>query len=335
MAKKRDTPGIEERKNDDGSISFRARVRMRGFPHLSKTFLRKTDAKKWMQDTEASIRGGTAVSNEAARTTLREALERYLREVTPRKKGRLREQQRAQAWMLNPLAFRFLAQLRGADFAKYRDDRRADKRAENTIRLELALISHLFEIARKEWGLEGLRNPIKNLTMPTGSRKRERRLSPDEEKALFGHLGGPYMAPLASLAIETAMRRGELLALTWADLNLMTGVARLHDTKNSEPREVPLSKWAIEILKALPRQLGAGTPVFPITQDFVSHEFRQACKSAGIANLHFHDLRHEAVSRICEKLPMHEAMRVTGHKTPSMLMRYYHPKAEDLARKLG
>jgi integrase len=335
MAKKREAPGIEERTNDDGSISYRARVRMRGFPHQSKTFTRKTDAKKWIQDTEAAIRGGNAVSTEAARTTLREALERYLREVTPRKKGRLRERQRVEAWMLHPLAFHFLAQLRGADFAKYRDERRAKKKAENTIRLELALISHLFEIARKDWGMEGLRNPIANISMPAGSRRRERRVSQAEETALLGHLDAKYMGPLASLAIETAMRQGELLALTWADLNLQTGVAQLRDTKNSEPRAVPLSIRAIAILKALPRQIDAAAVVFPLSKDFVIREFRQACKNAGIENLHFHDLRHEAVSRICEKLPMHEAMRVTGHKTPSMLMRYYHPKAEDLARKLG
>ncbi|HKQ26829.1 MAG TPA: site-specific integrase [Burkholderiales bacterium] len=333
MAKK--APGIEERTNDDGSISFRARVRMRGFPHLSKTFSRVTDAKKWIQDIEAAIRGGTAVSNEAARTTLREAFERYSREVTPRKKGRRREQERINTWKQHPLSVRFLAQLRGADFAEYRDQRRAEGKAENTVRIELALISHLFEIARREWKMEGLRNPIKNVTMPAGSNRRERRLTPDEETALLTHLGGPYMASLASLAIETAMRRGELLALTWADINLQTGVARLHDTKNSERRDVPLSRRALEILKAFPRPIALGTPVFPLTQDFVSHAFRQACKNAGIENLHFHDLRHEAVSRICEKLPMHEAMRVTGHKTPSMLMRYYHPKAEDLARKLG
>src|SRR3954468_12928962 len=231
-AEKRKTPGIQERTNGDGIASYRAQIRMRGFPHLSETFTRKTDAKKWIEDTKAAIRGGTAVSTEASRTTLREALERYLREVTPRKKGRLREEERAKVWMQNPLALRFLSQLRGVDFSKYRDGRRAEGRAENTIRLELALIGHLFEIARKEWGLEGLRNPIRNISTPAGSNKRDRRVTPDEEEAILRHLTDPYMAPITLLAIETAMRRGELLELTWADLNLSTGVARLHDTKN-------------------------------------------------------------------------------------------------------
>jgi integrase len=131
------------------------------------------------------------------------------------------------------------------------------------------------------------------------------------------------------------MRQGELLSLTWADVDLSKRVAKLRDTKNGEARDVPLSTGAVEVIKALPRQLDASTPLFPLTKDRVIHTFRRACTDAGIDNLHFHDLRHEAVSRICEKLPMHEAMRVSGHKTPAMLMRYYHPKAEDLARKLA
>jgi len=337
MSTEKRTPGIQKRINGDGSIVYRAQVRVRGFPHVSETFTRKTDAKKWIEDTKTAIRGGTAVSTEAARTTLREVLKRYKREVTPRKKGADREEQRIDFWLLNPLSLRFLSALRGADFAKYRDERRAEGKAENTVRLELALISHVFEIARREWGMEGLRNPIRNISMPSSSNKRERRVTPDEETALMAELmrKGPYMEPLASLAIESAMRRGELLALTWADVDLAKGVARLHDTKNSEPRDVPLSVRAVVILKALPRQLEDSSPVFPLSAAFVTREFRQACKTAGIENLHFHDLRHEAVSRICEKLPMHEAMRVTGHKTPAMLMRYYHPRPEDLARKLG
>lgn len=335
MASKRD--GIQKRINGDGSISFRAQIRMRGFPQLSKNFRRRTDAKRWIEETKTAIRGGTAVSTEATRTTLREALERYLREITPNKKGWRREQDRVKAWMHNPLAVRFLAQLRGSDFATYRDQRRAEGRAENTIRIELVMISKLYKIAAKDWGMEGLRNPIANVTMPAGSNKRARRLTPDEEAALLEQLRGTgaYLAPLAELAIETAMRQGELLSLTWADVDLQKRVAYLKDTKNSEPRDVPLSTRALEILRALPRPLENTAPLFPVSQNDIRRTFRKACAQAKIENLKFHDLRHEATSRICDRLPMHEAMRVTGHKTPAMLMRYYHPKAEDLARKLA
>jgi integrase len=335
MASKRD--GIQKRRNGDGSISFRAQIRMRGFPPLSKSFRRITDAKRWIEETKTAIRGGNALSTEGQRTTLREALERYLREVTPAKKGARREQDRVGAWMRHPLAFRYLSQLRGSDFATYRDERRAEGRAENTIRIELAMISKLYKIAAKDWGMEGLRNPIANVTMPAGSNKRERRLSADEEKALLEQLRktGAYMAPLAELAIETAMRQGELLSLTWADIDPQRRIVHLKDTKNSEPRDVPLSTRALDILKAMPRPLDNTASLFPLSQDEVIRTFRQACTDAKIENFKFHDLRHEATSRLCDRLPMHEAMRVTGHKTPSMLMRYYHPKAEDLARKLA
>ncbi|MCC7487286.1 MAG: site-specific integrase [Burkholderiales bacterium] len=335
--------GIQERRNSDGSVTYRAQVRMRGAPPLSKSFSRKTAARAWIEQTRTVIRGGNAPSGEAERTTLREALERYLREPpTQRKtgkplKGWSRLQNRVKAWMVNPLAFRFLSQLRGADFASYRDERRKAGKAESTIRIELALISKLYNVAAREWGMEGLRNPIKSMTLPGMANARERTLQPGEEGALLEELqkAGAYMAPLAELAIETAMRQGELLALTWGDVDLPARVARLKDTKNTEPRDVPLSTRAVEILKALPRSLDSTARVFPVSQDEVIRTFRGACVAAKIEDLRFHDLRHEAVTRICKRLPMHEAMRVSGHKTPAMLMRYYHPKAEDLARKLA
>src|SRR5689334_3161302 len=109
--------GIQERTNQDGSTTYRAQIRMRGFPPLSKSFARRTDAKIWIEETKTAIRGGNAISNDAQRSTLREALERYLREETPKKKGVVREQNRVKAWMQHPLAFRYLSQLRGVDFA--------------------------------------------------------------------------------------------------------------------------------------------------------------------------------------------------------------------------
>src|SRR5215470_12304677 len=205
---------IQKRQNADGTISYRAMVRKRGFPHVTETFSSKTRAEAWAKRIEVGIEDGSAVSTEGQRTTLSEALQRYLREITPNKKGWKREQDRVKAWMKHPLSVRFLSQLRGADFAKHRDERRAEGRAENTIAIELKLISKLYKIAARDWGMEGLRNPIASMTMPGASRRRERRLSGDEEKVLLEELAkaGPYMAPLASLAIETAMRQGELLS---------------------------------------------------------------------------------------------------------------------------
>ena len=148
------------------------------------------------------------------------------------------------------------------------------------------------------------------------------------------------------------MRRGELLALDWAHVNLEAQTAHLPDTKNGDPRTVPLSKKAVAVLKALPTPHNG--PVFPMTPMALRKAFTRAierarskyaddCKeakrrpvSAFLADVHFHDTRHEAASRLADKLSnVLELSAVTGHRDSRMLKRYYHPRAEDLAKKLG
>jgi integrase len=333
----RQAPGIQERRRKDGSIAYRAQVRVRGHEHLTETFDRKSDALIWLERTRTRIRDGNVVSTEAQRTTLEDALDRYAKEVTPGKKDSKRELNRIKAWKRHRLAKRFLANLRGKDFADYRDDRLAGGLASNTVRLDLVLISHLFKRAAKDWGMETLRNPIQVMTLPAGSNERDRRLEQGEEEKLLTALAaeGPYMAPLATLAIETAMRQSEILGLTAAAVDLDKRIAKLADTKNGEARAVPLSTKAAEVLKALPAPI-AGGPLFPVTQHDVIRAFRRACDAAGLVDLKFHDLRHEAVSRLFERgLNVAEVAAISGHKTWSQLRRYTQLKAEDLARKLA
>ncbi len=143
-----------------------------------------------------------------------------------------------------------------------------------------------------------------------------------------------WIKPLAHLALETAMRQGELLSLRWDNIDLQRRVAYLPETKNGSPRAVPLSSRAIEILQSLPRSLDGR--VFPVTANALKLAWAHAVKRAGLDNLRFHDLRHEATSRLAERLPnVIELPAVTGHKDLRMLKRYYHPRAEDLAKKLG
>ncbi len=293
---------------------------------------------------------------EAERTTLSEALERYRREITVRKKSADRENVRINYWLTIPFAIRTLASLRSTDFAKFRDNRRNEGKADSTIRLDLALISHVFEVARKEWGMEGLQNPIKSIAMPSQSRSRDRRLQGDEEALIVAELRkgrNKYAAPMVEFAIETAMRQSEILNLTWDDVNFNTRVASLHDTKNDDERDVPLSRKAIAILDMLPRSSHGGK-FFRITQDGISRGFARAVqrarnyyeqeeKSSGrhpkksfLVDLRFHDLRHEATTRFFELgLNTLEVSSITGHKTPAMLARYTHLRAEDLSEKLG
>jgi integrase len=190
---------------------------------------------------------------EAERTTLADALDRYGSEVTPGKKGADKERNRIKLWKLRPIAARYLAAIKGSDLAKHRDERRAEGRAENTIRLELALLSQLFETARKEWGMESLVNPVRNMRVPSGSKQRDRRLHGTEEEYLLKALkesSYSIACAVSEFAIETAMRQSEILSLTWDAVNEGRHTAVLAETKNGTSRTVPLSDKALAILLA-------------------------------------------------------------------------------------
>lgn len=329
---------------------YQAKIRRKGYPVQSKTFQRKSDAEQWARDIENKMdRGIFQDRSEAEATTLLDALDRYEREVSIKKDGYEQERYRIGIWRADKLAMRSLASLTSSDFAKWRNSR-LEKSATSTVRKDLAVISHLFSIAIKEWGFS-VTNPIKNITLPQEDNSRTRRLEDDEESRLIDSLANSgaglrsnhWMKPLVELAIETAARQSELLSLKWTDIDLIKAVARVRGkeraggksrTKNGDRfRDVPLSGKARMVLSTMPRDISGY--VFPTTVSAVKQAFVRACERAGIEDFHFHDLRHEATTRLAEKLAMHELMKVTGHKDTRMLVRYYHPRAEDLAKKLG
>ena len=160
---------------------------------------------------------------------------------------------------------------------------------------------------------------------------RDRRLARDEEQRLLANLkaSGAYFAPIAELALETAMRQAELLSLTPGNVDLERGLAHLRES-DGEGRTVPLSPRALEIISALNRPVSLVAPLFPISRDGLIRVFRRACNDAGIRDLKFQDLRHEAICRMSERMPMEETMRVVGYKTPTMLMRYYAASAQQI-----
>jgi len=345
---------------------WQAKIRRKGYPVQSKTFRLRTDAEAWARQIENEIDRGIFVSRaEAETTTLYTALGRYDREISSLKKGHDPEKYRIAAWRESKLAKRPLASLRASDFAEYRDVRLAAGASAATIRNDLAVISHLFSTCAKEWGIPVV-NPIANIRLPRANNARNRRLVHDEENRLLSALdaaekagGGQktniWMKPAFIVAIETAMRQGELLSLRWEHVNLKRRVAHLPETKNGDARDVPLSSRAVKTLEALPKAIRGS--VFMTTASALDQSWRRCVararrmyekelRNAGIPssqitddplllNLTWHDLRHEGTSRLAEKLSMHELMKVTGHKDTRMLARYYHPKAEDLARKIG
>jgi len=143
-----------------------------------------------------------------------------------------------------------------------------------------------------------------------------------------------WMLPLVKLALETAMRRSELLGLRWGHIDLQKRTIFLKLTKNGTSRTVPLSTHAVQILNEMPRNIDGR--VFPVTHEVVSQAFNRARKQAGVKDIRFHDLRHIAITKLAQKLPnLIELSAVSGHKSLAMLKRYYHPSAEQLAEKLG
>lgn len=322
-----------------GDLQFQAVIRRKGWPEQRKTFFTEKDAQKWARGVEHEMDRGIFISRHVSEsTTLYEALDRYAREVSSLKKSHARELVRINNLKTNLLATRFLASLRGSDFASFRDKKRAEGKAENTIRLDLALLSHLFNTARREWGMEGLVNPVLSIKMPSGSSQRSRRLESNEEEELIAELlkcRNKFIAPVVIFATETGSRQGEILKLQWQNIDFNQKLAHLIDTKNGESRTIPLSPKALAVLSGLPRLIKGGR-IFNVTADGLSRAFSRCCKKLGIEDLRFHDLRHEATSRFFEGgLNTMEVATISGHKTLQMLKRYTHLRPADLAKKLG
>ncbi|RMH77025.1 MAG: site-specific integrase [Calditrichaeota bacterium] len=320
-----------------GPYQWRVRIRRRGFPTMSRTFETKAEAEAWERLILSEMDRGVFVSRrEAESTTLAECLDRYAREIIPGKKGQRQELGRIRILKDHPLASCYMASIRSVDIAAFRDQLLAEGKKPSTVVKYLAILSHLFNVARREWGMESLANPVELVRKPPVRNARDRRLEGDEEERLLEacrQQGNPWLEPLVILAIETAMRKGEILGLTWKDVDLADRVAYLRETKNGEPREVPLSTRACQVFKDLPRSLSGR--VFE-TSDYATRKaFIKACKRAGIEDLRFHDLRHEATSRLAVIYQAQDLAKITGHKDLKMVLRYYHPRGKDLAKKLG
>jgi integrase len=258
-----------------------------------------------------------------------------------------------------------MAALSSADLAAWRDRRLAEVSGA-TVNREIDVLSAAINHARREWNIH-VENPVPLVKRPEKARARERRLSAEEERYLLEALGGtprradgtfekaarnPWLVPVFRLAVESAMRRGEMLALDWKHVDLKRRTAHLPETKNGDARTVPLSTSAVAVLEGLPKpHEGVVFPLSPMAlrKAFTraiaraQTKYREDCAGAGsipspdfLADVHFHDTRHEAASRLAEKLSnVLELSAATGHKDLRMLKRYYHPRAEDLAKKLG
>ncbi|MDR3391372.1 MAG: site-specific integrase [Sulfuriferula sp.] len=321
------------------SGKWNAQIRMKGHPQASKSFPSKALADKWVKITESEMI--RHIYTKANATTLAEALDRYRLEITPSKKGAKIELIRINQWLQHPLAQKPLDTLKPQDFAKHRDSRLQTGIAASTIRSELAIISHLFTIAAKEWGMS-LVNPIDSIRKPKADNARDRRLDKDELIRLLAacSLSDSHLLPyLVEFAMETGMRLGEILSITWDMVNYTDKTIKLSTTKNGDSRTVPLSSHAIYLLKNMPKGEDSDKVkhIFYTWKrsDSIKRSWHTALNRAGITNFHFHDLRHEATTRFFEKgFNVMEVASITGHRTLQMLKRYTHLKATDLAVRL-
>ena len=330
--------GFYEQVDQDGNrIGWQAKIRKKGHPVQTKVFRTKADAQAWARSVENEMDRGVFVSRkEAENTTLAEALDRYSKEVSALKKGAIQEISIIGKVKESPLSHMYLAAIQGKDIAKYRDAMLADSYSPITIKRRLSIISHLFTVADKEWGMDGLSNPVQRVSVQKPNNARNRRLVGDEEERLLV-AAQEYGAPLPSIirfAMETAMRRGEIATMLWRHVDMRACVLLVPDSKTGDPRRVPLSSRALAVLDALPRRMDG--EVWGVRADSITQAFDRVCKRATIEDLRFHDLRHEATSRLFEKgLNPMQVAAITGHKTLQMLKRYTHLRAEDLAKMLG
>lgn len=321
---------LRNRKN-----KWQARVRRSGQPEVTKTFLTKTDAEKWARSIEIEIDRGTFINTSYAQKTLfKDLIQQYLKEVTPTLRGAPEDTYRLRKMMRNAIAELNLTELTPNKIANYRDERLKEVKP-NTVIRELAYISSMINHARREWGL-GIINPVAQIRKPSQPRGRERVLNDAEMDRILRELEkiNPFLKSLCEFALETAMRRGELMSLLWTNINFEKCIAFLPMTKNGHSRNVPLSSKAIAILKSIPRSIEGR--VFPLNKQTVSILFLRATRRAEIENFHFHDLRHMALTRLASQFTnILELAVISGHRELKMLQRYVHIKAEDLAIKMG
>ena len=328
---------IEERMTKAGKTSYRVLVRKKGFPPLSATFKRKSEAERWARNTESAIDEGRHFKgSEAKRHTLGELIDRYSETVLPRKARGGYSQSLQLKWWKKRLGEKLLSDVTPAVIVEGRDRLQKGEggRAKSpaTVNRYMAALSHAFTVASREWQwVED--NPVLKVSKLSEPSGRVRFLDQHERGSLLEacrNSRNPYLYPIVMLAISTGMRRGEILNLKWADIDLDREHMVIHKTKNRERRGIHLSKPIREALKQHGKVRRLDSPlVFPGKNGSSPEDIRAAWQSAlkvtGIKNFRFHDLRHTAASYLAMSgATPSEIAAVLGHKTLAMVQRYAH-----------
>lgn len=334
------------------SGKWKALVRKVGWPSVSKTFRIQRTAIDWARSIEDEMVKGVFIQRAPSqRLTLEVALDRYLKDVSVTKSIFTQRGETSKSKQLKAELGKYsLAAITPELVAGYRDKRLEAGKKPNTVRLELALLGHLFTVAMQEWGIGLAYNPVANIRKPSPGEGRDRRLASEEEAKLMGAVSvhsNPMLSWIVRAALATGMRSNEIVTLRRAQVDLNRRVIRLTKTKNGSERTVPMTLEATAIFEE-----ALANPVRPIDCDLIffgepgkdmktrkPYQFNKAFgiikRDLGLADLHFHDLRHEAVSRLVEAgLSDQKVSAISGHKSMQMLKRYTHLRAEDLVGEL-
>ena len=317
---------------------WEAAIYMRGV-RKSRTFPTKTMATHWAADEEKEIMAGRL--GQIPNKTFGDLLKRYASDVSPKKKGGSWEVKRINAILRHDISKLMLSDMSKVDFATWRDFRLKEVIG-STVNREMNLLSHALNTAINDWGWIH-ENPMKGVKRPQESPPRDRIMTDKEIDRLLFALGYDYDADkLESVssrvgaamlfAIETAMRASEICKLTWQDVDTENRVAALWETKNGTKRKVPLSSEAVRIIKQLRNT--ETESVFDLATSQIDPLFRKARKRTLIDDLHFHDSRHTAITRLAKKLNVLGLARIVGHKDLRNFQIYYNETAEELAKKL-
>jgi integrase len=348
---------IRERAKGDGTRAFHVQVRMAGYPARTASFSSKRQAERWAKTVEAEmIEGRHFRSAEARRRTLAEAIDRYLEHEAPKlRDGRM--QRSTLPWWREKLGRFKLCDITPALIAQYRDQLAAEpyrrarpgakrsslkageparefKRKPNTVNNYLVSLGRIFSVARREWHWI-THNPMEGVAKLSAGPGRVRFLSEDERQRLLTETAKePQLHALAVLALSTAARAGELMGLTWRDVDLKDGRVLLRKTKNAQPRVIWVHGEALRLLKehGKIRRLD-DDPVFlgaaPGTRyDYHTH-FKAACAAAGVTDFRFHDLRHSAATYLAREGATEQQLKAIGGWKSNVVSRYVHLAAED------
>ena len=329
---------IQTRKGIKG-VTHTVTVRVAGHTPTTATFKRIGDAREWAARTETEIKESRYFDRRAITMTVAQALAKYLAEVSNKKAKNTHRRETSTAHVLERdlVPQRLLVDITSADVATYRDKRLNKPTSAYSVLLELALLSHLFRTAAREWGYKGLKNPVADIDRPPVPRGRTLFLTQEQSQALLEQCRksqNKRLYPYVLTLLHTGMRPGEAAGIRWQNVHFDKRIIELVDTKNGDIRRVPMTQTVMGTLKRIKKpaseyvfltsaQAKKGINMLP--SKYFQKSFDYARAKAELPNLHMHDLRHTAASHLLMAgVDLRTLAAILGHRTMQMVMRYTH-----------